>query len=105
MSALLDIRDLSVTFRSEDGTVEEVPIGHITNGVHVGSWMAEPMSDLLIRRLGRNWREQLIAEVDGIARADKRVRTALIHQRISPEAVRHLCPPRFAHQLDVIDVS
>ena len=30
---------------------------------------------------------------------------ALIHQRIGPEAVRHLSPARLAHQLYVIDVG
>ena len=40
-----------------DGRVEEdVPVGHVTNGVHRPSWMAEPMQRLLDRHLGREWR-------------------------------------------------
>ncbi|GIW71089.1 MAG: alpha-glucan phosphorylase [Planctomycetota bacterium] len=35
---------------------EEVPIGHITNGVHVESWMAPEMHELLELRLGPEWR-------------------------------------------------
>ncbi len=34
---------------------DEVPIGHVTNGVHVPTWMAAPMRELLDRRLGRDW--------------------------------------------------
>jgi len=33
----------------------DVPIGHVTNGVHVPTWMAPPMRDLLDRYLGRGW--------------------------------------------------
>ncbi|MGI9591452.1 MAG: alpha-glucan family phosphorylase [Myxococcota bacterium] len=35
--------------------VEEVPIGHVTNGVHVPTWMAPPMRELLDRHLGAGW--------------------------------------------------
>lgn len=34
---------------------EEVPIGHVTNGVHVPTWMSAPMRDLLDRHLGEDW--------------------------------------------------
>jgi starch phosphorylase len=37
---------------------EEVPIGHITNGVHVPTWLAPQMSVLYDRHLGGDWREQ-----------------------------------------------
>ena len=33
-------------------TPDEVPIGHVTNGVHVPTWMAAPMRELLDRHLG-----------------------------------------------------
>lgn len=32
-----------------------VPIGHVTNGVHVSTWMANPMQSLLERHLGADW--------------------------------------------------
>ncbi len=34
---------------------EEVPIGHITNGVHVRSWLAPQMAQLFDRHLGPDW--------------------------------------------------
>ncbi len=33
----------------------KVPIGHITNGVHVGTWMAKPALMLMDRHLGPGW--------------------------------------------------
>jgi len=33
----------------------EVPIGHVTNGVHVHSWLAPPMRGLFDRHLGPGW--------------------------------------------------
>src|SRR5690606_14665197 len=36
-------------------TEEEVPIGHITNGVHVLSWLAPQMHQLYDRHLGVDW--------------------------------------------------
>lgn len=35
-----------------------VPIGHITNGVHIGTWMSEEMKMLLDRRVGTGWRHE-----------------------------------------------
>lgn len=35
--------------------VDTVPIGHVTNGVHVPTWMALPMRRLLDRHLGEGW--------------------------------------------------
>jgi len=33
----------------------EVPIGHVTNGVHLSTWMARPIRDLLAESLGSEW--------------------------------------------------
>jgi starch phosphorylase len=38
--------------------VPEVPIGHVTNGVHVPSWLGAPMRELLDRHLGEAWLER-----------------------------------------------
>jgi glycogen phosphorylase len=38
-----------------DRAVEEVPIGHVTNGVHVPTWLGGPMRALLDRHLGDGW--------------------------------------------------
>jgi starch phosphorylase len=38
-----------------DRPVEEVPIGHVTNGVHVPTWIGAPMRELFERHLGSDW--------------------------------------------------
>jgi len=37
---------------------EQVPIGHITNGVHLATWLSVPMAMLYIRHLPSDWQEQ-----------------------------------------------
>ncbi len=39
--------------------VEQVPISHVTNGVHVNTWMAPPMQRLLDCHLGESWRDRV----------------------------------------------
>ena len=39
-------------------SADEVPIGHITNGVHVPTWLAPQMFRLYDRHLGANWAER-----------------------------------------------
>ena len=34
---------------------EDVPIGHITNGVHVPTWLAPQMRQVYDRHLGADW--------------------------------------------------
>lgn len=41
------------TGRAED----EIPIGHITNGIHVPTWLAPQMHQLYDRHLGVNWQQ------------------------------------------------
>ncbi len=43
-----------------DGSPEEVPIGHVTNGVHVETFLHPAMRRLYDDRLGRNWRDSLV---------------------------------------------
>ena len=38
---------------------DEVPIGCITNGVHLATWMARDVMDLLDRQIGEDWGERL----------------------------------------------
>jgi len=33
------------------------PINYITNGVHIDTWLAEPMAELYNKHIGTNWRE------------------------------------------------
>jgi len=42
-----------------DKTVDEVPIGSITNGVHALTWVAPLFADLYDRYLGADWRQRL----------------------------------------------
>lgn len=41
-----------------DLPVEEIPIGHVTNGVHFRSWISAEMNQLYDRYLGPNWVEE-----------------------------------------------
>ena len=42
---------------------EEIPIGHITNGVHTPSWLASQMKDLYVRHFPEGWSDQ-VGEAD-----------------------------------------
>ncbi len=38
-----------------DRDLQSVPIGHVTNGVHVPTWIGQPIRELLNRHLGADW--------------------------------------------------
>jgi len=42
-----------------DRSVDDVPIGHITNGVHTKTWLAPEMASLFDVHLGEDWEERL----------------------------------------------
>jgi len=42
-----------------DLKTDEVPISHITNGIHTGTWLARRMSHLYGRHLGSDWMENI----------------------------------------------
>ena len=46
-------------FLWEDRELDDVPITHITNGVHVSNWMARRIRVLLDEYLGHDWMERL----------------------------------------------
>jgi starch phosphorylase len=56
-----------------DRDVARVPIGHVTNGVHVATWMANPLVTLLNANLGSGWMQRMddpaiwdkVLELDG----------------------------------------
>jgi len=56
-----------------DRDVAGVPIGHVTNGVHVATWMANPLVTLLNANLGSGWMQRMddpaiwdkVLELDG----------------------------------------
>jgi glycogen phosphorylase len=41
-----------------DRPVEDVPISHVTNGVHIPTWIGVPMRELLDRHLGEGWADR-----------------------------------------------
>jgi starch phosphorylase len=57
------------------GTTDDVPIRHVTNAVHVPTWMAPPMRDLLTSHFGTGWERDaadpaLWASIDTISDED-----------------------------------
>jgi glycogen phosphorylase len=67
--------------------VEEVPISHVTNGVHAPTWLGPEMTEVLSRRLAPGWTEGSHARWDRIAevpdaelwRARERARERLVY--------------------------
>lgn len=43
-----------------DKAENDVPVGHITNGVHLLNWMGDEMRGLLDRSLGRSWAAEIV---------------------------------------------
>jgi starch phosphorylase len=50
--------------------IDEVPIGYVTNGVHVPTWIGAPIRELLDRHLGEGWMTRA-AEPDTWAAVDQ----------------------------------
>ena len=58
-----------------DRPVERVPIGHVTNGVHIATWMANPLLTLFDSHVGPDWLGRVdepgfwskVLELDGAA--------------------------------------
>jgi glycogen phosphorylase len=76
-----------------DLTVEDVPVGHVTNGVHIPTWIGTPMRELLDRYLGPDWMARAGAEATwaGVDRIpDQQLWAARQQQRAElVDAVRH----------------
>jgi glycogen phosphorylase len=80
--------------------VDEVPIGYVTNGVHVPTWIGTPIRELLDRHLGEGWTARAAepdtwAAVDEISDADlwaarERQRAHLVEQVRSRSATDRL---------------
>jgi len=65
---------------------DEIPIGYVTNGVHLGTWMSRPIRDLLTESLGADWEAQ--REPEQIAGAVQRLDDARLWS--AHEGLRHL---------------
>jgi starch phosphorylase len=64
----------------------EIPIGYVTNGVHLGTWMARPIRELLTAELGPDWESD--AESSAVVAA---VRSIDDHRLwTAHESLRHL---------------
>jgi starch phosphorylase len=70
--------------------VDDVPVGYVTNGVHVPTWIGTPMRELLDRHLGEGWMTRAAepetwAKIDEISdqelwAARRKQRENLVHQ-------------------------
>jgi starch phosphorylase len=82
---------------------ENVPIGHVTNGVHLATWMASPIMELLDEHLGPDWGERLddpaswdrVLELDEAKLWNAHLRLKQILATFLREDARH----RFAGQM------
>lgn len=73
-----------------DLQIDDVPVGHVTNGVHVPTWIGGPMRELLDRHLGEGWMARAAepetwSAVDGIPDAElwearRRQRSTLVDE-------------------------
>jgi starch phosphorylase len=79
---------------------EDVPVGHVTNGVHIPTWIGRPMRELFDRHLGEGWMTRAAdagtwAAVDRIPDAElwdarRRQRAELVGEVRSRSAVERL---------------
>jgi len=87
---------------------DEVPVGHITNGVHVRTWLAPAMQDLYSKHLGADWRDHLAdpmmwARIDGVPDAElwathRGLKAGLVNfvrRRVSEQRRRNEYPDEF----------
>jgi starch phosphorylase len=87
---------------------DEVPVGHITNGVHVRTWLAPAMQDLYAKHIGADWRDHLSdphmwSRIDGVPDAElwethRVLKAALVRfarRRVSEQRRRNEYPEEF----------
>jgi len=85
-----------------DVPVDEVPITHVTNGVHLRTWMAPAVQDLVTEVLGEGWldeaddveRWRAFRDVDParlweVRRALKRQSLRFLRRRLARQLLRH----------------
>lgn len=85
--------------------IEEVPIGHVTNGVHAATWVAAQVRDLVAKHLPADWRGRIddVDMWDGVAGLDPAELWA-VRQDIKDQSVRFL-RRRVARQLSRQEAS
>jgi starch phosphorylase len=83
--------------RSYPAATARVPIGHITNGVHVQTWLAPQMRQVYDRHLGPDWPSAPASRILGARRRDRRRRAvgdALTLKKQLIEVARRLARAR-----------
>ena len=93
----------------------EVPIGHVTNGVHFPSWVSRDVADLYDRYLGPRWREEPAdagawrhvdrIPADELWRTHERGRERLVdfaRRRVRAQLVRRGAAPSEADAADAV---
>jgi starch phosphorylase len=83
-------------------SLDEIPIGHITNGIHIETWLATEMDRLYRRWLGEDWRDlmheartwELVDEIydEELWELDEILRSRLLD--FARERVRQQCAAR-----------
>lgn len=94
---------------------EEVPIGHITNGVHLASWLAPDLVRLLERYLPADWQERLddpavweaVAEIpdDALWEVHQRCKARLVdlvRERVRQQLQRHGASPSRIRRVETL---
>jgi starch phosphorylase len=84
-----------------DVPTEEVPIGHVTNGVHAGTWMAPEVVELIDDVMGEDWQDEPdeAARWREFERSVDPVRVWNVRKLLKQESVRFL-RKRLQRQLD-----
>ncbi|MBM4143598.1 MAG: glycosyltransferase family 1 protein [Lentisphaerae bacterium] len=85
-----------------DRAVTEVPIGHITNGVHVASWIAAPVETVLDTYLGAGWKKKMYlpetwASAGAIDDAELWEAHQVVKTRLLTYMLRHVCDREEGH--------
>lgn len=88
-----------------DVPVDEVPIGHVTNGVHLSSWMAPEMQELLFSVLPADWPQRFddLAMWDDVRKLDDAALWS-VRQSLKEQSV-HFLRRRVLRQLDRQEAS
>jgi starch phosphorylase len=99
-----------------DLPVEEVPITHVTNGVHLPTWLGLPMRALLDRHLGDGWLERATdpatwapidtipdAELWGVRNEQRAQMIAYVHRHAGNDRLGRDEPREYVEAVDTFD--
>ncbi len=72
--------------------LERIPVGHVTNGVHLATWMANQVMDLLDSELGPHWGSRLedAALLERVLAIDAEALWH-VHLRLKSQLLEHIC--------------